>query len=114
MSMQNYANAGWVIPVSEIFTELDSKTVERLTPFIEEHDSTEVEAILDECWPKDYPKFNTVFVMGEEDESEDLTVGEMYIEFAEDELYEKQPTREMKILTAKGIVPVDSKWVTFG
>jgi len=51
--------------------------------------------------------------MGEEDESEDLTVGEMYIEFAEDELYEKQPTREMKILTAKGIIPVDSKWVTF-
>lgn len=65
-------------------------------------------------WPEGFPELEDVFTLADEDESDSLERGVIYLQFDESSLYHKTPTEAMRILTANNVKPEFERWIVFG
>lgn len=112
--MHNYSNSGYLIKASDLTKHLPVNLQPEYTALLEDADWSAVEDFIDKNMPTQFPKPESVFLFGGDDESEDLEKGEMYVYFNEDDLFTKVPTKGMEVMTAKDIKPVFRQWVTWG
>lgn len=114
MSMHNTAASGHVLKASDLTKHLPRSIQEQYAKFVEEGDNESVETLLRDHLPRAFPPFESVFVMNDEWESDQLERGEMYVCFDESDLFTKTPTSQMLALERVHLSPTFSRWVTWG
>jgi len=112
--MRNVGCSGYVLEANKLISLLPKDVQDTYTKAIDKIDCEEVETILKEYWSAEYPYVDGVFIIGDEDDADDLVKGEMYVNFEENSLYTQVPTKELKQLNTKGIAPKYTRWVTWG
>jgi len=115
MSMKNIGASGYIVKASELETLLPNAIAKaEYRELIENQDWEGVAEFLDGEMPEGFPAFESVFLHGDEDESVDLEQGEIYVEFAESDLFVKTPTPALAKLQGAGIDPKFTRWVVWG
>lgn len=113
--MKDIASSAYVvraITLQNLFPQ--SKQRKDFEHLIAENKCKDVEKFLKINLPKRFPLPESVFIFGDEDTSDDLQVGEMYVEFAESDLFVQKPTLLNSNLVAEGVLPKFVRWCTFG
>jgi hypothetical protein len=115
MSMHNYSCTGYLVKASDLTKLLPARQQEAYKTAVENGDWETANEILGEHFPEQLPSVETVFTMADEAEFDDagLQKGEMYVQFAEEDLYKKVPTLAHSNLMVEGITPVRHSWVDF-
>lgn len=112
--MKTYGASGYVIKASELIPLMPNEFQSEFKKAIADGDIETIDE-LSEHLPDEFPVFEGAFVLSDEDEATDnLEVGEMYINFAESDLYEKIPKPGLGFLESKGITPAYERWVVWG
>lgn len=65
-------------------------------------------------WPENLPELEDVFLLADEDESDNLERGGIYLQFDESTLFTKTPTEKMKRLMRNGAEPSYERWTIWG
>jgi hypothetical protein len=115
MGMKNYSSIGYLLPARNIIQLLPESIQTEYEQLIDNRECELLQHFLDEHWPKTLPPIQSVFKMDDDAEFDDdiLEHGEIYIDFAEADLFVKTPTSNMKELTANGLTPTFCQWVDF-
>lgn len=114
MSNRNNGYSGYTVKASELTKLLAPAFQTPYEELIEHGDREEAHKFLDINLPSHFPRPESVFWLNDEDESDDLEIGEMYATFAESALFVKSPTLELENLKYCGVIPELSNWVIFG
>jgi hypothetical protein len=114
MSMKNYAGSGWLIKASDIEPLLPVLHRVKYRELLENGDWEGIQDFLSENWPDNLPKFNDVYLHADEDESEDLEHGEIYVSFDESDLFVKTPTPAFAAMKSANVEPKFQRWVQWG
>jgi hypothetical protein len=114
MSMQSTGASGYVVKASAFTNLLPEPLREKYTQAIADGDAELVNEILGENAPEQFPFFESSFKLNEEDNAENITKGEVYICFQEDDLYFMRPKPELDFLMAHGIKPEFERWCVWG
>ena len=112
--MSNTGASGYVVKASDFTPLLPEHLQEKFTQAIADKDTELVNEILGENAPEAFPTFESSFMLRDEDEAENLTKGEVYICFQDEDLYVQKPNAELLFLVANGIKPEFERWVTWG
>lgn len=112
--MSNQGASGYLLKASAIKPFLPPEVRDAYDDALK-LDVTTVSSILDEYLPKEFPPFADVFRCCAENESDVMEVGEIYVNFDEEDLFfPKVPTPAMLALQLKQIKPEFQRWVTWG
>ncbi len=114
MSMRSIPASGYTVKASEFTKVLPENQQERYAKAITDQDAELVDEILNEHLPQDFPGYEQVYLVAEEDESDELEKGEVYVVFDESDLYVKEPTRQHEIMRFQEISPKFSRWTVWG
>ena len=114
MSMSTSGASGYVVK-AESFTHLLPENLrEKFTQAITDQDTELVDEILGENVPANHPTFESSFVLKDEDDTDSLEKGVVYICFQDDDLFVQTPKPELEWLRSKGIDPQFERWATWG
>lgn len=108
MSMRQYGEHGYVVEALELAPLFTLDEEPEYRKYILEGDWEEAEKMIHGCLPN-IPTAR-VFIFKEEDFSEVLEPGEMYVSFSESDLFEKTPTPQLKWLTNNKVTPKFNTW----
>jgi hypothetical protein len=113
--MSTTGASGYVVK-AEAFTNLLPKNLrKKFTQAIADQDTELVDKILGENAPKVFPTFESSFVLNDEDDTDSLEKGVVYICFQEEDLYSpKTPRPEFEWLQKEGIDPKFERWTVWG
>ena len=114
MSMKDTACSGYTVKASAFTPVLPESIRERYTKAIEDQDWENVDEILNEHMPADFPGYESAFVLNDEDNSDGLERGEVYVIFQDEDLFVQTPTRAHDLMKAQGISPEFNRWTTWG
>jgi hypothetical protein len=120
MSMNNYANHGYVVPATKLRTMLPVDKERKFLELVANNEpspatSTSLEDLqlfFDENTT--YAPHAEFFVLDDTSEAESLEVGKVYAQFDEADLFEMTPSKFMLALNKVGINPQNEQWVTWG
>lgn len=114
MSMNNYANSGYVVKADSLIALLPNTAYR--TEYLNYLNDGDTERALD--YLREHAKGQvcpqSIFTYTEEMEDGNFEVGEHYAVFDMDDLFEMVPNKNMNALQALGITPEYSQWVTWG
>ena len=113
MSMRDYANSGHLVNVKELVSFVPVDITKQFNQAEHDGDWETMESLLDEHLISTFPKFAAVFVVRDEDETEDMRSGDMFALFDEDDLYVKTKTPEMLAMESLGVIPKFNRWTTW-
>lgn len=116
MSMNNYANHGYVVKVSDLakFIPNAGRRAKFLTLVDEKANDMEALAeAVDKYLPPGFPAMG-LMILNDECESDDLEIGVPYAMFDEADLFEMTPSKFHENLNKNGVRPTMSQWVTWG
>lgn len=113
---QNSAASGYLVKASELTPLLPKQDRDQFAQLVELNDFESVEAFLADHMPKGFPPFDSVFVFSTDAgmESDELENNTMYVSFADEDLFTKTPTKEMKAMRQKKVAPSFTRWVVWG
>jgi hypothetical protein len=115
MSCKDNPCSGYVVPVEDLIPALPHEHQARANELLADNDYEAMQELLTERLPAVLPRPEQVFVFGDEDTSDDLTSGGMYVEFAESDLYVKVEKPCLKaFLQAIGKKPEYCLWSMWG
>lgn len=106
MSMKENACSGYVVELNKLNHLIPDEYLEEYENFM---DSIELEK-LDELLGKVLQLNVNCFQLNDDDNSDDLEVGTIYIRFDESDLYEKIEKPVLKELKDKGVKPQEANW----
>ena len=113
MSMCHVGSSGYTVKVDDLLKIIPTENRKEFAEVCEfENDETILE-YLNKILPSQYPKPKSVFILQDDDESEELEIGVLYAYFDESSLYVKKLTREGECLVLAGIKPTFNNWVNF-
>jgi hypothetical protein len=114
MSMKTYAGCGYLSKASDLEPILPVLHRVEYRELIEKGDTEEIQKFLSENWPVHFPPFIEVYCHFEEDESEDLEHGEIYVIFVQEDLFVTTPTKGFSTMKDAGVEPKFAQWVQWG
>jgi hypothetical protein len=112
--MQTTSASGYVVKASAFTNLLPEPLREKFTQAIADKDVELVDEILGENAPKEFPSFETSFMLQPEGDADNLVQNEVYICFQDEDLYVLTPKPELNFLMANGIKPEFERWTTWG
>lgn len=123
--MDNTAASGYVIEAKKFLRFFNGKDYLEFERLLEENDIQGLRNFLgaansdlgpmDEAhWPSNLPELEDVFTLADEDESDSLERGVIYLCFDESALFTKTPRDAMKYVMRNGAEPEHQRWVVFG
>jgi hypothetical protein len=112
--MQESPCSGYTVKAIDFLKELPESVHNQFADAIAEKDEGTVDEILNEFMPSDFPGYESVFVLKDEDNADGLERGVVYIIFKDEDLFVQTPTRSHDLLRAKGIIPAFNRWTTWG
>ena len=114
MSMKNYGASGYLIKASDIEPFLPVLHRVEYRELLENGDWEGIQEFLEENLPPIFPPCCEVYLHSDENESEDLEHGEIYVTFDESDLFVKTPTPIMQALETAKVAPKYQRWVQWG
>lgn len=114
MSMDCTGASGYVVKASVFTSLLPEHLREKYTQAIADQNTELVDEILGENAPEAFPTFESSFTLKDEDTSDNLERGEVYICFQDEDLFHLTPKPELEFLKSKGINPEFERWTVFG
>lgn len=113
--MSNSAAFGYIVKASQLTSLLPQVQRAKYKRLIRQQDTESLDNLLGTHLPERCPDFESVFVVGDEWESEDLRRGEVYVEFSEDLLFKpREETFAMQFMRKVKAEPKMQRWVEFG
>jgi len=112
--MDSTGASGYVVKASVFTSFLPEHLREQFTQAITDQNTELVDEILGENAPEAFPTFESSFFLKDEDTTDNLDKGEVYICFQDDDLYHLVPKPELEFLHSKGIKPEFERWTTWG
>lgn len=112
MSMQDYPNFGYVVPIEDILPILP----ERLKVYIENGiEAGDTDWDINESMPQeDFPSFELFYTEDTCNLGDNMEHDKFYALFSQEVLYDLVPRKELKLLQDKGISPTLEQWTTWG
>jgi len=112
--MKNYGGSGYVIALSSLFSVMAPEKVPAIELAMEDCDLEKIEKLLNESLPSNYPSLESVLILGDDDESDELERGVWYAVFSEDDLFIREKSPAMKAMNKDKLSPKHRNWVIFG
>lgn len=114
MSMRDYPCSGYVLSANKVLKILPESCRELAQDLIEDGDWEGLQEYLRMHLPPQFPQPAEVFLMSDEDTSDDLERGKLYCRWDEEQLYEKIETKEMVSLREVTDKPEFCHWSMWG
>ena len=120
MSMRDSANRGFILEAKAFEKYVPKASLTKFKRYLlDRHlgqDSCKglFDIISRVCKKKGWALPQDCFSLRSEDSSDDLEHGVHYLEFAESDLFEREPTRLLVKMRAAVVEPQDRKWCTWG
>ena len=115
MSMRDNPGCGYVLPVTDLITALPQPDQAKATELLDNHDFEALQELLSQYLPSPLPRPAEIFVLGDDDSSDDLEQGITYARFDEGDLYIKVERPAIQaLLQAIGQKPEFSQWTVWG
>ena len=120
MSMKDNPGSGYVMPAEDVIRMLPEELRERATELLEDNDWEALHDFFEENLPPGIPRPEETFRFGDEDTSDDLESGKVYVRWDESDLFTRQEKPcmvEMRDLLRKAgreIEPTLCNWAIFG
>lgn len=113
--MRENLSTGYVLEASKLTPCFPEELQDQFTELVNDLDWEGAVEFCQEHWPEDYPVPETFFHMSDEDTSEDIERGVLYVVFDEGELYQKIPKQKALTLALKvDAEPQIAVWSIFG
>ena len=112
--MKDTGCSGYVVKASEFTKLLPPEIQPMYEKALADNDLEYVDELLDVHAPLSFPTFDSPFILGDEDNTDNLEKGVVYICFDDDDLYVKQPTPGLEFLQSNGVKPEYERWTTWG
>lgn len=113
MSMRNFGCSGYTVPLFDLIKNFDPAKRDAIIEATNEKDLEEIGELVNSSLPAGFPPVE-VFILGDEDESEDLERHVWYAYWDENDLFELKPRPELYALRNSGISPERRNWVVWG
>lgn len=102
-----------MVPLFDLLKRCDQAKADAVIEATDNEDLETVARMVNEILPEDFPPVE-VFILGDEDESDDLELHVWYAYWDENDLFELKPRKELFALRNSGISPERRNWVVFG
>lgn len=112
--MNNSAYHGHVTPAKDLTRLLPGNRREAYEEALKELELDEALGILEENLPHSLPGIESLYTLGDDDESSDLAYGEVYALFRDADLFVTAKSLEHQYLNTLGVTLEEASWVTFG
>ena len=122
MSMHEYPNGGWVVTVDEFIKallkagkkELNKDDREEIKTVMNNGDEATIGEMIEKICKKLNWPLPDVFSLMDEDFSEDLEYGKIYVAYCLRDLYEVKPLPILKTMEKAGAKFEEASWTRFG
>ena len=115
MGMKDNPGCGFVIAAAELIAALPHRHQAKAQDLLENCDVEPLQELLSQHLPPILPRPAEVFVFGDEDTSDDLEQGTVYVLFEEEDLYTRVEKPEMQAFhKAIGQKPQFCQWTVWG
>jgi hypothetical protein len=114
MSMRNSGASGLVVALFDLRNVIGDENMEKVIEATDNLGAEEITAMVNSFIPKGFPSVESVFVLGDEDESDDLEQHVWYATFEDSELYIRTKTPALHALESVGVNPELRRWVVWG
>lgn len=111
--MKDIACSGYTLKASDLTKTLPKSIQPDYEKYISEGDNESVETLLGDNLPSSFPSVESVFVVNAEMGSEDWEEGEMIVTFADEDLFTRSKTPELKALEKANINPQFTRWTVW-
>lgn len=113
MSMREYPQHGYLVPVDNFFNLLSVNTIEKVNRAIEDCDVDAIETLLHAALPDWIPSFD-IYITSDTDTLDSNMEEGVYAIFSEEDLYIKQPTDALIKMNKQQIIPLSCNWSIYG
>ena len=116
MSMRSYPSKGYIV-------KLDTPEMRQAMPGLDNalnnyYCDRDLELLNDwvsKNMPKSWPNYDDLYMPSDEDDiSDNMERGVVYVAYDESDLYTKQPTPSNQVLNMNGIIPTSASWSVYG
>jgi hypothetical protein len=114
MSMRNSGASGYVVALFDLKNVIGDENMDKVIAATDTEGCEEITELVNSFLPKGFPLVESVFVLGDEDESEDLEQHVWYAFWDESDLFELKPRPELYALRNSNVWPERKNWVMFG
>jgi hypothetical protein len=111
--MQTSGASGYTVKAESFTSLLPENLREEFTQAIADQDVDLVDEILGENVSPEFPMFESFFLR-DEDDTDTLEKGVVYICFQDEDLYIRTPKPELEWLQKQGINPAFERWAVWG
>ena len=112
--MSNTGCYGYVVKAIEFKDLLPKEQQEQFKLHVLTNNVEDVEQMLADYLPDNIANPESLFILNDDDESDDLERGVMYACYDECQLFEMTPKSQLNVLRLNGISPDKAAWVKFG
>lgn len=114
MSMKNFGCTGHVVALFELLKLCGDENMDKVIAATDTEGVEEIAELVNSVLPEGIPPVESVFILGDEDESEDLERHVWYAHWDESDLFELKPRPELYALRNRGVSPERRNWVVWG
>ena len=112
--MRNSGASGYVVALSDLRNVIGDENMDKVIAATDTEGTEEITALVNSFIPAGFPLVESVFVLSEEDESDDLERGTWYTYWADSDLFIQTKTPAMFALETVGVTPELRRWVVWG
>lgn len=114
MSMRNSGCSGYVVPLFDLLKRCDQVKADAIIEATNERDTEAITGMVNAILPEGFPPVESVFILGDDDESAELELHVWYAYWDESDLFELKPRQALYNLRNSNVWPERQNWVTFG
>jgi hypothetical protein len=114
MSVKSNAASGYLIEATKLLPLLPSEVQNEYDQYVADHDFAEAMGILDRHLPEMFPMPEEIFILGHDDDGEEMERELPYARFDEGVLYERQPTPKLLSMRRQAGNPGYYRWTVWG
>ena len=114
MSMRDNPGSGYVMAAQDVIRMLPEELREQATALLGDADGEGLHDFFEENLPPGIPRPEETFRFGDEDTSDDLESGTMYVRWDESTLFTLVPTIGLEAMRKLGNEPIFCQWAIFG
>ena len=115
MSMKDIPCSGYTVKASEFTNLLPGIMRDAYAKALEERDVEKLHEILEKHLPSTFPDYESLFMLSDEDNAENLERETVYVIFQDEDLYHKVLTDQATtMMKTHGIIPQFNRWTNWG
>lgn len=114
MSMRNSGASGHVVALFDLRKVIGDENMDKVIAATDTEGTEEITELVNSFIPAGFPLVESVFILGDEDESDDLEQHVWYAYWDDSDLFIQTKTPAMNALESVGVTPEYRRWVVWG